>query len=363
MDNKGADLAFSHFLGIGPMKYKKLREVFGSSERAYEASRHELQPILGSMVERFCSFRKEFDPFKKKNEYERQNIHIISTSDSDFPQSFRHLIDPPICLYVKGNKKALKGGIHFAIVGTRKPTSYGKEVTHMFSSQLTQHGLTIVSGLALGIDTQAHKGCLSERGKTVAFLGCGVNIVYPEENRRLYEEIVQNDGAVVSEFPPDMTVSKGLFVSRNRLISGLSIGILVVEGARDSGSLVTARCAAEQGKEVFAVPSYISSPMSEAPHLLIQEGAHLVASAKDIVDVLATETSTQPIINPRVELSSQEEEIVEIIHSQPISADRIARTVDRSISEVLQLISGLEMKNVILKQEDGCYSVRLETSI
>src|SRR3989338_348038 len=163
----------------------------------------------------------------------------------------------------------------FAIVGTRKPTSYGIQVARKFAYELTEAGFIIVSGMAMGIDTVAHQAALDAGGKTVAVLGCGVNIIYPAINYQLYHNIIKSGGAVISEFPPDQTVLKGLFISRNRIISGLSKGVLIAEGGEFSGALITAKYAGIQGKDVFAVPSSINSEMASAPNLLIKQGAKI----------------------------------------------------------------------------------------
>ena len=213
----------------------------------------------------------------------------MPVDSEDYPESLKNISDPPICLYVKGNIDLFQARhqnpdlvgtaknlvssldpIFFAIVGTRKPTSYGVQVAKKFAYELTEAGFVIVSGMAMGIDTVAHQAALDAGGRTVAVLGCGVNIIYPAANRSLYENIIKNGGAVISEFPPNQMVLKGLFISRNRIISGLSKGVLIAEGLQDSGALITARFAGEQGKEIFAPPGPITSEMSTS---ILPQGA------------------------------------------------------------------------------------------
>lgn len=278
-------LSFSHFLGIGPIRFSHLKKHFKSVKKAYFANEKDISKVVGMELGRkFIIFRNRFDPEKKLKELAKKEITVLSVDDSHYPISLKNIKDPPICLYIKGSVKTLSFSRLFSIVGTRKPTLYGIKVAKKFSYELTRLGFTIVSGLAYGIDTVAHKTCLNIKGKTIAVLGCGVDIVYPAENRQLYEDIIDNNGAIVSEFPPGQTVVKGLFIARNRIISGLSSGVMVVEGTKQSGSLITARFAAEQGKEVFAPPNPITSEMSVAPNTLLKLGAKLVTSVEDILE-------------------------------------------------------------------------------
>jgi DNA processing protein len=211
--------------------------------------------------------------------------------------------------------------------------------------------------MAMGIDAIAHYGCLKANGKTIAFLGCGVDVIYPAVNAHLYHEIIQKDGLIISEFPPGHTVLKGLFIARNRLISGLSQGILVVEGAKDSGALITARYAAEQGKEVFAIPSSITSELSAAPNYLIKQGAKLVTSVQDIFDeynIRITPKNQKDII---ADLSGKEKMIVETLIKEPLSADNLVLLTKLKTAKVLSILSTLEIKGVVEKNSEGKYQV------
>lgn len=359
-ENLAYYIGFSHFLGIGPVRFQNLISRFGTVSSAYEANLAEIQETIGTRVgEAFIQFRTTFNPEKKIEEIKKKNIDILTPEDLIFPQQLKDIPDPPICLYVKGELITVdfETGIFFSIVGTRNPTSYGVQVTRIMSSELAAAGCVIVSGLALGIDAAAHASAMEQNGKTVAFLGCGVDIVYPATNRHIYNRIEQGGGLIISEFPPGYLVKKGHFVARNRLISGLSRGVLVVEGLKDSGSLITARYAAIQGKEVFAPPAPLISNYSEAPNLLLKEGAKLVTSSKDILD----ELNLKPVPKTQKEimklLSDEERAIYTILLAESQMPDDITLISSLPINQVLSVISSLEIRGIIEKNREGMYQV------
>lgn len=214
------------------------------------------------------------------------HIATIFRTDSRYPPLLREIPDPPKVLYVRGRGSKINLEKTIAVVGTRKMTPYGRRVTENLVTELVKNGFTIVSGMALGVDTVAHETAIANGGKTIAVLGCGVDIIYPNVNARLYWDIVGGGGAVVSEIAPRIRTDKKQFVTRNRIISGLSFGVVVIEGDEHSGALITAKYAAEQGREVFAVPGPITSRYSRASSILLQNGAKLVQSADDILEEL-----------------------------------------------------------------------------
>lgn len=356
-------IGFSHFLGIGPVRFSLLKKNFGSVKEAYLAKRSDLELILGpKLTEKFVEFRKKFNLEKKFDEIRKKDIQVLTVDDEEYPEDLKNISDPPICLYVKGlslsqaivSKTELKNNIFnskltFAIVGTRQPTQYGIDVARKFSYELAKAGFVIVSGLAYGIDTIAHQACLEAGGKTIAVLGCGVDVIYPASNKNLYEKIIERGGVIVSEFPPGQTVLKGLFISRNRIISALSKGVMVVEGKSDSGSLITARYAAEQGKDVFAPPSPINSKMSEAPNNLIKQGAKLVTSVEDIFQEFNIKISPKKEEKIKENLSDFEKQIYELLKKQSLTLDDLVLKLGRPITEVLKTLSILEVKNLIRK--------------
>lgn len=354
-------LGFSYFLGIGPITYNILLNHFGTAEKAYTAKEVKLKEVIGpKLTSKFLAFREHFDLQAQIEKLKKSSITVLTREDKQYPSQFKNLSDSPICLYVKGNSKLydFENDFFFAIVGTRKPTSYGAQIARRFSYDLSKEGMIIVSGMAMGIDFIAHDSALNARGKTIAFLGCGVNIIYPPSNADLYNRILQNGGLIMSEFPPDMTVQPGLFVSRNRLISGLSRGVLVAEGMKDSGSLITARCAAEQGKDVFAPPAPITSEQSEAPNMLIKEGAKLVTSAQDILEEYDL-TSSFTRNDAEQLLTPQEQKIYALVSQEPYSPDEIARVIKLPIFQILPVVSELELKGVIEKNGEGKYQLVL----
>jgi len=351
-------LSFSHFLGIGPMRLKALISYFGSVKLAYRSSGDEIRKIIGGKIgDRFIEFRRKFNPLKKLEELKSKKINVLHQKHEKYPPQLNQIEDPPICLYIKGDLKRFdfKKDFLFGVVGTRKPTLYGEQLTKMFVAELAKIGFVIVSGMAMGIDALSHRAAIDENGRTIAVLGCGVDIVYPGVNRGLYGKIIEKGDLVISEFPPGQFVIKGLFIARNRIISGLSRGILVIEGSKDSGTLITVRHAAEQGKEVFAPPSPLNSPMSEAPNLLIKTGAKMVTCIEDILDEFNLKLTPHKKQSIESQLTKEELIIFEKLHNQPKLADEIAIETNQAIEKILNVLSLLEIKGVIEKNKEGKY--------
>jgi len=354
-------MGFSHCYGIGPLKFALLMKYFVGVKEAYCGSPTLLKKVLGDgWAGRFISFRKRFDLRKKYFEIQSKHIAVIGMGDRIYPSSLRKISDPPICLYVKGNMDNIdfdKDKL-FAIVGTRQPTSYGQQVTYSFASQLSEAGCVIVSGLAMGVDTIAHKATLAAKGKTIAVLGCGVDIVYPSSNQLLYQEIIEQKGLILSEFPPGMLVQRGLFIARNRIISGLSMGTLVVEGAKHSGALITASYAAQQGRDVFAPPVPITSAMSEAPNSLLKSGAIFVTQASDILEEYGIKKKNFEKSELKY-LNEEERRIIDILLQEAQDADELVFITKKPIHTILHILSLLEMKGLIDRQSEGKYQTKL----
>lgn len=355
-------LAFSHCYGIGPMRYKKLMEVFGTLRTAYEAKQQDLIPILGLKIATdFCRFRSNFDLEKKLLELKQKEIAIISQIDSRYPPQLLELTDAPICLYIKGKIELYdwKNMMLLAVVGTRQPTAYGSQLAKKFSYELAQAGVTVISGMALGVDALAHDGAVQGKGKTIAVLGCGVDMINPPSNRWIYEKILKNDGLIISEFPPGHLVMKGLFVARNRIISGISAGVLVIEGTKDSGALITARYAAEQGREVFAVPGPISSSLSAAPNSLLKQGAALVSETQDLLNNFGTKINK---LNNKSyssqKLTEIENIIIKLLEKEAMLIDEIIIKTQLDALIISQQLSGLEIKGIIEKAGNGKYQMK-----
>jgi DNA processing protein len=287
----------------------------------------------------------------------------IPIGDEDYPELLTQLRDPPQLLYVKGNVDTLHLPA-LAIVGSRNPTNGGERNAFEFSRHMAGCGFCIVSGLAQGIDSAAHRGAIDAGSSTVAFLGHGIDIVYPQSNRELADEIVQN-GALVSEYPPGTPPLKAYFPQRNRLISGLSLGTLVVEAARRSGSLITARLAAEQGREVFALPGSIHNPMARGCHQLLRDGAKLVESADDIMaelrplatHVLQNRMESTP---KEVDQKNDDKEYVKLrenLGDDPIGIDELVDASGLTIDQVSSMLLILELDGKIEKLSGGRYAL------
>lgn len=354
-----AHIGFSHCSGIGPLSFRLLLAAFNSAQRAYGAREEDLKKLLGdSLSRRFLTFRRKTDLSALYKTISEKRIKPVFCGSPDYPDTLRELSDPPICLYVKGDTAILRHERLYAIVGTRSPTAYGTQLARHFSSELASQGFVIVSGMALGIDALAHWGALEAKGKTIAVLGCGVDIVYPASNRALYDEIIRTGGAVISEFPPGHLAQRGLFVVRNRIVTGLSQGLLVVEGTERSGTLTTAKYAADQGKPVFAPPSPINSQVSQAPNLLLKQGAVLVTDIEDILREFGIRKQKKITFETGA-LGADEKRIVELLQREESSIDEMVARLQLPSYVVATALSGLEIQSLIEKDDTGKYRLHL----
>ncbi|MGH9469673.1 MAG: DNA-processing protein DprA [Terriglobia bacterium] len=286
-------LGLARIEGLGVRGVQSLVRHFDSPARVYAASLTELEACgLSSRVARdICSQKGLAEAEKELESAQRSGVQVITSSSASYPPLLVQIADPPLALYVKGDVSALSRPA-VAIVGSRRPSAYGSSVAHRLAADLAQRQLAIVSGLARGIDSAAHRGALEVKGATVAVLGSGIDVIYPRENKGLAEQCSAN-GALVSEFPLGTSPAPENFPIRNRIISGLSLGTLIAEAAEYSGSLITARLALEQNREVFAVPGNITSPQSFGPNMLIKQGAKLVDDWMDVIEELPAEARMQ----------------------------------------------------------------------
>ncbi|MCX5854240.1 MAG: DNA-processing protein DprA, partial [Deltaproteobacteria bacterium] len=277
-------IALKSIEGVGNVGFKNLVDALGSPRDVFNASTQTLKVIPG-IGHKTAAHIKDFNNWqfadKECKLAEQMKVIIVSYRDPLYPKNLLNIYDFPVLLYVKGVLK--EDDINIAVVGSRMASTYGKFSTERICRELALKGITIVSGLARGIDSAAHRGAVAGKGRTIAVLGCGLDIVYPPENEKLFMEIVEK-GAVITEFPFGVPPNAPNFPSRNRIISGMSLGVVVVEAGEKSGSLITARMALEQGREVFAVPGSIDSAGSRGTHLLIKQGAKLIESVDDILD-------------------------------------------------------------------------------
>ncbi|HUI56455.1 MAG TPA: DNA-processing protein DprA [Bryobacteraceae bacterium] len=283
-------LALKLVPGLGTRTSVKLLDRFRSPQAVFRASRTELEAagVNGAVAQSIASGCTFEDAVAQQEKMSESGAEMIAIGDPRYPQTLREIFDPPLILFARGRVELLPS-LSLAVVGTRRPTPYGLAVAERLSADLAHAGLAIISGMARGIDTAAHKGALTAGGDTIAVLGCGVDVVYPSENRKLAADLATK-GLLVSEFPMGATAFPQNFPIRNRIISGLSLGVLVVEGAQYSGSAITAKLAMDQGREVFAIPGNITNKLSWGPNLLIKQGARLVQDWNDVISELPAES-------------------------------------------------------------------------
>ena len=289
-------LALALTQGLGPTRIKKLIEHFGTAERVFQASLTELEATgMRSVSAQSIATGKSLELAQQEcGKAVEARARIISLSDPEYPARLKEIYDPPVVLFVKGSVEVLaQPGI--AVVGTRHPTPYGSGMAERLSTDLAARGLVIISGLARGVDTASHRGAVAAKGRTVAVLGTGIDVMYPKENSRLAEQIVVLGGALITEFPVGTSPTPQNFPIRNRIISGMSAGVLVVEAAEYSGTRITSRCALEQNRDVYAVPGNVTNKNSWGPNTLIKQGAKLVATWEDVWEELPTDV--QEVLN------------------------------------------------------------------
>lgn len=359
-------LALSLTPGIGSILMKRLLDQFHSPEAVFQASMKELLRVegLGEKVAR--EIKKgplEKGVEKELSLLERVKGKILTLNDDHYPARLKEIYDPPPLIYMRGEIQK-EDELAVAIVGSRKTTSYGRWITEKIGRDLASHGVTVISGMARGIDSVAHQGAIQGGGRTIAVLGCGIDVVYPPENRSLYDQIIEH-GAVLSEFPMGSPPEGGHFPRRNRIISGLSIGTVIVQASADSGSLITANYALEQGREVFAVPGNVGAEGSRGTNRLIKEGAKLVESSEDILEDILPQwrrrkeeelIQTESLLS---HLTQEERNLYELIEESPMHIDRIIQRSQLDPGKAASLLLNLELKGVILQLPGKCFSRKL----
>ena len=346
--------------GIGTTTYRVLLEQFGSASAILSADRKDLQDTRGigaKLADEFARSRDSADVDRELALAQEHGVNIIPFTHEHYPRNLKTIYDPPLVLYVKGEIDP-NDVLSMAIVGSRRCTHYGQSQSRRFARLLGQSGFTIVSGLARGADAAAHLGALEVGARTIAVMGCGLGRVYPRENRELSERI-SCQGAVVSELPMLTPPSQKNFPPRNRLISGFSLGVVVVEASQRSGALITAHWALEQGKEVFAVPGQVDNPYSRGTHRLLKDGAKLVEDVNDIIEELGPLAETlgpgvkEGVEDPRsLALNSQEKKVFLLLGSQPKTIDEITGESRLPASNVASTLMILEIRKLV-KQLSG----------
>jgi DNA processing protein len=367
-------VALTRIEGLGVRGAHKLIEHFGSPQAVYMASLTELEScgVPARVAQAVFAQACLKDAEKELEKAAKADCMLVAFDSEDYPPLLKQISDAPLLLYVRGDVKALSQ-FAVAIVGTRRPTAYGSSVTHRLAHDLAQRQLVVVSGLARGVDSAAHWGALEAKGKTIAVLGSGIDVIYPRENKRLAEQIIQS-GAVISEFPLGTGPAPENFPIRNRTISGLSLGVVVVEAAEYSGSLITARLALEQNREVFAVPGNITSAQSFGPNHLIKQGAKLVDQWMDVIEEFPGDVRRQ-LLPPQeasegepmgaqaatlfeASLTAEQKAVFEVLRAdQALFVDDIVEAVHLSQPRVLAALLDLEM-NGLIRQLPGKNFVR-----
>jgi len=353
--------------GLGPVRIGKLIERFGTPDAVLREKPALLSDVCGAPrdIAAQLADRALVDDARRQIERAgRENIRILTLDDPDYPLYLKQIDAPPPVLFARGRPGVLsRKGI--GVVGTRKPTAYGKSAAEMFAREITRAGLTVISGLALGVDTFAHRNCIDEGGETVAVLGCGIDRVYPPVNRELADEIASR-GAIVSEFPIGTPPEPFNFPRRNRIISGLSTGVLVVEAGYRSGSLITAGYATRQSRDVYAVPGSIFSEKSAGTFNLIRNGAIPVRTMQDIADAMRGTVRSAPsngpvqtsLALPAVMLNEKELKILDLLSETPVRMDQLMERAGSPVAEMFDVLLNLELKGAI-RQVSGQNYVRV----
>ena len=360
-DNELADICLNMLPGIGPRKYNALIERFETSSAIFSASQKDLCSLkgIGKKIASLISHWHDYNPEEELKRCQLADIKILTRTHEDYPEALNHLPDAPICLYVYGNSQCLKDfNNNLAVVGTRRPTRYGLDMTKMICDAAAQAGFHIVSGLAVGIDTRAHLSSVEHNTPTIAVLGGGIGKLYPQQNLKLARSIAEK-GAVISEYPLLFPPDRRTFPMRNRIIAGLSRGTLVVEADLNSGSLITADQSLEYGRDVFAVPGRIDYPQSRGCHKLLKLGATLVESFQDIHDeynllpglhctIQKKESIEKELIRKNdLQLSENEERILNFLNSGESHVDDISIATNIPSGKLFALLLGLETRKIV----------------
>jgi DNA processing protein len=361
MDSREAFVALNLIEHVGPVRVRQLLEHFGEAPAILAASRQQLLQVrnIGEEVaEAIVGWEKTSDVAAELRRIEEFGCRIVTQADAEYPQLLRQIYDPPVVLYVKGELLP-KDKNSVALVGSRLTTHYGIEIARKLAYQLAYLGVTVVSGGARGIDSAAHQGALSGKGRTIAVLGTGINLIWPAENKELFERITAN-GALITQFPFNRAGDKQSFPIRNRIVAGMTLGTVVVEANLTSGALITANFANEYGRQVFAVPGRIDSPRSKGCHDLIKKGAKLCEGAEDILSEFEylfpssnkPPTAAETGVLPAIELGENEQKVYDLLGEDEMNIDEVIRNSSLPSSAVSVALLSLEMKHLI-KQLPG----------
>ena len=362
MNHLEACVALNMVPQMGPVRLRRLLDAFGSAEKILLARTDQLAAVDGVgrvLAENIARWQDFADPAAELKKAADLGAHVITAEDEEYPDALREIHDPPIVLYVRGHLTERDRNT-VAVVGSRKASHYATECAKKLSFQMAYAGLTVVSGLARGIDTAAHQGALAAKGRTIAVIGSGLGELYPPENAALADRISES-GAVISEFPIDTKPDRQTFPIRNRIVTGMSFGVLVVEAGANSGALISANMAAEQGRTLYAVPGRIDSPAALGSNRLIQQGAKLVLAAEDILDDLPmvfSKTPDLPVSVPVAELTPDQQKVFDALGSDETLLESVIATSGLTAAVVSSTLLGLEIRRLV-KQLPGKRYVKL----
>jgi DNA processing protein len=349
-DNTPFYIGLSKVAGIGPVRVRKLLDAFGDAQTAWQATYADLvgAGLEHKLAQALLETRRTTDLDREMERLASTGATALTWASDHYPERLREVDDSPPVLYVLGDF-APSDSWAVAVVGTRRPTHYGREATPRLASELAEAGVTVVSGLAIGIDTEAHRAALDSGGRTIAVLGSGLDVIYPPENRGLARRIVdEGRGAIVSEFPLGTKPEAPNFPSRNRIISGLSLGVLVIEAGERSGALITVTFALEQGRDVFAVPGPITSRMSDGPNRLLKQGAKCVTSANDILEELNMQMVTEHVEAVRsLPADPIERMLLEFLQDSTQHIDDLTNRSGLPASTVSAVLTMMELKGMV----------------
>lgn len=344
------EILLAFFPKITNSRYRQLIKFFSSLGMAWQTEFDELKKIgwEDNLINEFLTWREQLEENKIQEILDKEKINCLTISDPDYPALLKEIYDPPFCLFVKGNLKKCSPAL--AVVGSRKFTLYGKQITNQIVGELSKTGINIVSGLALGIDSLAHEATLDNQGRTIAVLGSGIdeNHIYPTIHRQLSQRIISNGGAVISEYRPGSEPTKYTFPERNRIIAGISLGVLVIEAGEKSGSLITAQCALDNNREVFAIPQNINSLTSFGTNDLLKKGAKVVTEAMDILEALNLQEISNYVNNKEIKPESETEaKLLEFLSREPIQIEELIKKSGLSSQTVNSALVLMEIKNKI----------------
>jgi DNA processing protein len=352
-------IGFNLVKGIGAVRFRNLLDTFGDAETAWNASAEALRVagLSSKVVENLCQMRAQVNLEQVWERIQAHNVRVLIWEDEEYPRRLKEIEQPPPVLYLRGDL-TLEDEWAVAIVGTRRITAYGRQVAEEVSATLASNGVTLVSGLARGVDAVAHQAALHAGGRTLAVLGSGVDRIYPPENQRLAEQIMAH-GAVISDYPLGTPPEGPNFPPRNRIISGLSLAVIVIEANLDSGAMITATFAAEQGRELFAVPGSIFAPQSRGANQLIRDGARLLLDPQEVLEVLDLKQATaQQAARQILPGDPVEAQLYQVLGSEPRHVDDIRSQTGMSIEKVSSTLALMELKGMV-RQVGGMNYVRV----